>query len=325
MSKRALTRVAISALAVVGVLTASATSASAATVTLTNPRIAVHFDYAAGQQPENILVRPDGTADLVLARSYQVVNVDRQGRVRVLGTLPAPSDGGANTPVLGFALATGIARSDDGTLYVGYAAGSSELTGIWRLRPGGAPRRIAALPANSLPNGMALNRDTGDLLVADSVLGRIWRVPTGRGEPSVWVSDRALERVGEFQIGANGLKIHNGAVWVSNSDQGTLHRIPVDRRGNAGPFELRASGIVNVDDFDFVGRSNVVVAALNVSNQVVVIQPDGTYTVALTAEDGLNIATAIGIRGTTAYVTSGSFLLTSGQDPNLLLADITMG
>jgi hypothetical protein len=51
-----------------------------------------------------------------------------------------------------------------------YATGTPDLTGVWRLSPGRAPVRIAALPSTGLPNGLALNPQTGVLYIADSVL-----------------------------------------------------------------------------------------------------------------------------------------------------------
>jgi hypothetical protein len=62
-------------------------------------------------------------------------------------SLPKPPDGGINTPVLHFQFLSGIVRMPDGTLYLGYATGTSNLTGTWRVRPGGAPQRVIALSA----------------------------------------------------------------------------------------------------------------------------------------------------------------------------------
>ena len=76
---------------------------------MSDPRVVAHFDFAKGQTPENIALEPDGSADLTFSFARQVANVTRQGHTRILATLP---------PVVGAALVTGIARADDGTLYV---------------------------------------------------------------------------------------------------------------------------------------------------------------------------------------------------------------
>src|SRR4051812_6359876 len=50
------------------VLPATATAA-------TSPRIIVHYDLAAGQQPENVVVEPRGDLDITLATALQVERV----------------------------------------------------------------------------------------------------------------------------------------------------------------------------------------------------------------------------------------------------------
>jgi len=311
MFRRGFTAVGIVAVALF--VSAIPASASAAPSAVSHPRIVAHFDVATGQQPENILVEPGGV-DLVFSRSFQVVRIGQDRRVRVLATLPTPADGGVNTPGLGFPIATGIARGADGSLYVGFAAGSDDLTGVWRIRAGKKPQRVIPLTALSFPNGIDIDRRTGDVYVADSSRGIIWRAPSGGGRPVAWSSAQELAPTTFF--GANGLKVHDGAVWASNLDRGTLLRIPLGWRG--GRVETRFTGKSGIDDFAFVGHS--VLAANNPNNEVVLIRPDGTSKTVLTAADGLQQPTAVGIRGNTVYVTSAAYF--SGQDPNLLVGHL---
>lgn len=298
--------------AVISPATAEATTASGVSAS----RIAVHFDLAAGQQPENIDLAPNGDAQVTFAGARQIAEVTPGGRTRVLATLPAPADGGVNTPALHFPLTTGIVRDHDGTLYFLYATGTADLTGVWRLRPGGTPKRIAALPAAGLPNGMALEPHTRTLYIADSVLGKIWQVPTTGGTPKTWSA--APELAVDGFLGANGLKIHNGAVWATNLDHGTVLRIPFGREGKAGRVETKATGLAGIDDFTFTGRGDTILAALDPSSTVALIRPDGTHSTVLSAADGLQNPTSIAVRGTTVYVLSAAYL--TAQDPNLLLA-----
>src|SRR6266851_9074055 len=85
------------AAAAVAVVAATAVTASAATEPVSNPRILVHYDLAAGQQPENVALEPDGNLDVTLSRAGQVERVSPTGQRQLLATLPAPSDGGVNT------------------------------------------------------------------------------------------------------------------------------------------------------------------------------------------------------------------------------------
>ena len=187
--------------------------------------IAVHFDPAKGQTPENIALGPDGTAYVTFSAARQVAAVSPGGAVRILVTMPAPPDGGVNTPVSKSAMTGGIVRTGDGTLYFLYDTGDADSTGLYRLRPGGTPHRIAALSAAGLPNGLALDEHTGTFYAADSVLGVVWTMPLSGGPVRVWSAAPELAPAGF--LGANGIKVHDGAVWVSNLDKATLLRIPV--------------------------------------------------------------------------------------------------
>ncbi|WP_327313212.1 hypothetical protein [Streptomyces sp. NBC_01235] len=289
--------------------------------TVSDPRVVAHFDLAQGQTPENIALEPDGSADLTFASARQVANVTRNGRTRIIATLPAVAN--PRTPVTGAAVVLGIARAEDGTLYVNYATGTSA-TGIWRIAPGSAPRQIAQLPPNGFPNGLALDERRGVLYAADSVLGIVWRVPRSGGQPTAWAMGAELEPRNAppaARVGANGLRFHRDAVWVSNSNAGTLLRIPVCRNGSAGAIETRARGLAAIDDFGFVERHrDTALAALIGGSEVALIRRDGTHRVVLTREDGLSNPTSVAVRGRTVYVPSAAYF--TRQDPNLLLARV---
>ena len=316
MSKKFARNMLVAAVAVASLAVGWPGSATAATAPLSHARIAQHFDLADGRMPENIAVEPDGSVDLSFSAARQIARVGRDGTVRVLATLPAPADGGGNTPALGFPLVTGLVRDAHGTLYFLYATGTADLTGVWRLTPGGVPERIAALPADGLPNGLAL--DSGRLYVTDSVRGAVWRVPARGGEATLWASGPELAPTGF--LGANGLKVHGGALWASNMDKGTVVRIPLKKDGTAGAAEIRAEQLPGIDDFAFVGRGDRLLATLDQSDQVALVEPDGTHTIVLDAQDGLQNPTALAVRGDTVYVTSAAYL--TKQDPNLLTARI---
>jgi sugar lactone lactonase YvrE len=309
-------------LAVAGVavvwLAVTAAPALASVPPVSGARVAVHFDLAAGQQPENIVLEPDGAADVTFAFIGEVARVTRDGDIRVLSALPAPPPGSV-TPILGTpSFLGGIALGGDGTRYVNYSTGTTALNGIWRTRPGGQPTRIVALPADSFANGLALDQRAGTLYVADSALGVIWRAPVSGGPAVVWASGPQLQKTGF--LGANGIKVHDGAVWVSNTDQATLLRIPVLPGGSAGPIETAASGLTSIDDFTF-STGDTVLAALDGVSELALIRPDGTSTIVLTAADGLSNPTSVAVSGDTIYVPSAAYL--TGADPNLLIAHLT--
>lgn len=106
-------------------------------------------------------------------------------------------------------------------------------------------------------------------------------------------------------FGANGLRFHKGAVWVSNLAKGTLLRIPVTASGAPGRIHTVTSSLTGVDDFTFLNdRSDVVFAAQNGLNQVALVHPDGTTETVLTAKDGLASPTSTAVRGNRLYITN---------------------
>ncbi|MFJ9829316.1 SMP-30/gluconolactonase/LRE family protein [Streptomyces sp. NPDC101160] len=309
--------------AALGVLAAGPAPAAPATTgdpTVSDPRILAHFDFTQGQTPENIALEPDGSADVTFAFAGQVARVDLSGHTEIIAQLPPVAN--PQTPNIGAAIVTGIARTHDGVLYVAYATGTAE-TGIWRVAPdGSAPEQIAQLPANSLPNGIAVDEECGTLYAADSVLGRVWSISLDDPKPRVWASGTELLPSAPNGFGANGLKLHNGAVWVSNSDRGTLLRIPFEPDRTAGPVQTRATGLDGVDDFAFTGYGDTLLAARVLLNEVDFVRADGTHKAVLTAAAGLKNPTSVAVRGKTVYVNSASYF-EQQKDPNLLLARIS--
>jgi sugar lactone lactonase YvrE len=308
MPKPLVKSVLVAAVGTTAVLSGVPAATASPAETAPSARIVARFDLAAGQTAENAVVEPDGTADVSFAVANQVAQVSRDGTVSVLAQLPA----GGRCAIFPGAAALGLARAHDGTVYVVECSSDSH-TGVWAIRKGAEPVQIAQLAPAGLPNGMAVDERTGDLYVADSFLGEVWKVPTRGGAPSLWAAGPQLAKV-SFG-GANGLAVHNGAVWVGNTDQGLIVRIPIqDGDGSAGPIQTVATGLDGVDDFAVVGPDNTIIAALNFSSQVVLIKHGQQPRVLLTAADGLSNPTAVRVRNDTLYVTSAAYF--TGNDPN---------
>ncbi|WP_260695743.1 SMP-30/gluconolactonase/LRE family protein [Streptomyces sp. IB201691-2A2] len=279
---------------------------------VTDVRTTEKFDFAAGEIPENITVNPDGSTTLsmlgscaVCQRTHgaQLMHISASGHRTVLVTGQVGEAISGNT------------RGNDGTVYYSlWAPGNAARNGVYKLLPDGTPRRIAALPADTSPNGLAIDPAGATLYIADSLKGIIWSAPVSGGPATPWLTDAALAPVPTeaLPIGANGVKFHNDALWVSNFNKGTLLRVPVTGTGAAGPVRLVAGGLPNIDDLSFLTpRSDVVFAAQNGSSsqngpdRVVVIYPDGTYKPVLTSADGLASPSATPVRGDRLYITDG--------------------
>ena len=300
------------------VSTAPAALATPGGTRLADVRVLAHFDRAAGQAAESIAPEPDGGADIGMIPGRQVVRVFPDGSVRVLVTMPLPPGGGGTTPVVGMPVVTGVARTAAGNLYFLYSTGQAGQTGIWQLGRAGTARLVVPFPADTMLNALIVDSARNRFLVTDSAGGRIWQAPLGGGAATVWSADPALAPDGF--LGANGLKIHDGAVWASNSDRGTLVRIPLTPGGGSGRGQVRATGLEGIDDFDFTGRGDEVFAAVNEADELVRVSPDGTRETLLDAGDGMEGTTAVAVRGDRVYVTNGANL--AGNDPNLMLAGL---
>lgn len=302
--------VSLSLLAIAGVTTSMTASAQ-----LSDPAIIAHFDIGTQQQPENIKLEPDGSAVVTFNRARQVARVSTNGTVTILATLPAPASGAA--------AASGIVRANDGTLYVNYNAGA--LSSIWRIPPkGGSPAQFAALPDVAALNGLAIDESESNLYITDSTNGAVWKISLHgtTGAASLWTQGAPLQRSGSAPQGANGIKVHNGAVWVSNTAQGTLMSIPVNKDGTAGTITTKATGLTAIDDFAFTGSGDVV-AAQNFVSEVSIVYQDGSHVTVLTSSDGLSNPTSIAIRGTTVYIASAAYF--TQVDPNLMIAHLDNG
>jgi hypothetical protein len=290
---------------------AGTTVGGAAWPIVSDPRIVASFNLAAGETPEAIALAPDGSADVSLAKASTVVNVTRDGRVTPLGQVPR--SGGC--PTLGIPFGAGIARALSGAVYLVNCTGNAD-TGVWRLNGLDPATQIARLPRAAVPHGMALDPRDEDLYIADSSLGVIWRIPAAGGRAIVWASGPALHKISLF--GANGVAVHDDAVWVSNTDQGTIVEIPIRRDGTAGPVRTVAFGFPgDIGSFTVFGRDDIIVGALTRSNQIVLIAPGEQPRVLLTAAQGLSNPTDVALRHGVLYVTNGAYF--TGADPNLLV------
>ena len=239
--------------------------------------------YEEGTFLENVAVRANGDLLVVDHTSHTVLRVTPEGETDVFASLP---DGTA-----------GVALDLDGTVVVtsGYQDDGGFLT---VLAPSGAPERVIPVPGSVFLNGATLLR-AGVFLVADSVAGRLYEVDIRSGETTVWLAHETLGQNPDYPTypGANGVKIHAGAVYVTNSAQARLVRIPLDGTA-AGDPETVLTGLV-IDDFA-IASDGTLYGATHVFNTVVRVEPDGSATTIATADDGMTGATAVAFGRTEA-------------------------
>lgn len=296
------------------------------------PEVIRAFDAAKGELPEGLAVRA-GEAYVGFAPTGVIVALPLDGahEPAPFGTLPAP--------VPNQAFMTGLALDAQDRLYAAMVSFTPDVApGIYRVpAAGGDAALFASAPDMVFPNGLAFASD-GALLVTDSAKGAVFRVATD-GTVAPWLVDPSLSGqvdfcgpdLGSFDIGANGIAITGGAVFVANNDRGSIVRIPIEGDGSAGPAELFVA-----PDCDRLGGADGLVAdasgnlwvAVNRQNRLVRI--DAAKTVTVVGEGGtldFPASLAFGDVDGTASLLVTSFALaaaSSGGDPHPSLGAISL-
>jgi sugar lactone lactonase YvrE len=279
----------------------------------TELRTVVAFDPAAGQAPENLAIARDGTIYVSLAFASQIRRIAPDGRQV---SLTIPTRGGITVGVA-------IDGHHDGDLDVAVRSADPAAAGIWRVSRSSFadPTRIAALPTSSFPNGITFD-SAGNLYVADSSLGRIWRIAPGSSQATVWSESPLLDPTGAsftgFPLpGANGIKIHHDVAYVSNTATQDILTIPVLRDGEAGSVAVRFTGI-EADDFAFAANGDLYVTE-NPLSALIRVTPAGDITTLATKTDGLDNPSAVAFdprphRRKDLYITNAAYF---GTHPSL--------
>jgi sugar lactone lactonase YvrE len=268
----------VAALVAMGVLVSLGRPA----VATAHVRRVLTFDASAGELPESVVVDRRGTIYVSLAPLGQVRAIAPDGGQQVVATLPAGSGFGA----LGLALGP---RDD---VYVAVSTFDRATNGVYRVGRGGRVERLPGTEAIVLPNGLVFDR-RGDLFVTDSVGGAIWRVPAN-GSAELWLQHPLLQGDNSapppVPLGVNGIAFGDGTLFVTNTEKGSVIRVPVKRDASPGTLSVLAQGpaLMGADGLTLDTRGSLYVA-VNGQNTVVEVSPGGaTLTTLATAADGLD-------------------------------------
>ncbi|MEO6599037.1 MAG: hypothetical protein ABIQ16_04135 [Polyangiaceae bacterium] len=276
-----------------------------------------HFDPAAGELPEGMVVSRD-VAYVGFAPTSRVVRFDFvTGLATPYGELPVA--------VSGQGFMTGLAQSASGEVYAGLASFVPEVqAGIYRIpKSGGAATLFAKDGALSFPNALTFDGD-GALWATDSDSGSVFRIsPDGHAER--WATGEALTGQKEacdnagpgFRIGANGIVVERDAVYVVNMDHATLLKIPRDAAGNAGvPSVLAGPDCDALGGADGLARSpdGSFVIAVNRQNKLVRVTKSGAIETIVQGAP-FDFPATVAYRGTTLYATNFALATASAGKP----------
>lgn len=251
------------------------------------PVVETLASYPHGAFLENLVIDRSGAIVFTSYFAKSLMILRPGGQATELATLPAH-------PV-------GILETADGFVVTAHAVPFTNAPAflssnkILILGRDGAVRRTIEAPDARFLNGLvALSPDK--LLIADSVAGLIWVLNPASGTLAPWLRADALAAdpaATQFLPAANGLKLHGGALYVSNSSRGAIYRQKLTRAGEPdgppGAF-VRAGP---VDDFAFAGDGSIYAATHGA--RLLRIAPDGQVSAVL--ETGCDACTSIGLTG----------------------------
>lgn len=159
----------------------------------------------------------------------------------------------------------GMVFDSDGTLYFGAAGrGIHDKTSpptqqVWRMARGAAPQHLLTIDGARALNGMTLLAP-GRLLLADGRGGIVWHLDVRSQQATRWLHSEMLDIPAGFALptpAANGVKIHAGHLYISNTARGAMLRVRIGADlAPAGPVEVFAEP-VRADDFAFSPSGNL--------------------------------------------------------------------
>jgi sugar lactone lactonase YvrE len=205
----------------------------------------------------------------------QVVVFDRDGRLkRVLNV--------ANSSTL--LLGLGFHPLTHALLVIDFGGGK-----VLSVDPqSGASTVFATVTGASGLNGLTFDA-AGNVYVSDSSQGIVWKTGPHGGAATPFVSSALLTTTGVPPFGANGLGFNRAhdALFVANTGNDTVVRIPVSSGGVAGTPAVFVNGINGADGL-LVDRDDNLWVVANQADEIVVVDPSGKVIAKLGDFDGLD-------------------------------------
>jgi len=270
--------------------------------------------YPHGAFFENLTVAPDQT---VFATSYfakQIIALSPTNAAQDLAVLPAHPVGIIQTPT-GFLVTAHRVPFTKAPDFMS----SNEILVLDR--NGNVERTIAAPDAGFLNGLVAVAPDK--VLIADSVAGLIWALTPSNGTLRPWLADPLLTAdpaAKDFRPGANGLKVRDGALYVSNTSRGVIYRVALTPQFEPAGGSTTVAVTGQVDDFAISPRGTIY--ATTHGAKLLAIEPDGTMRSVL--ETGCDSCTSVAMarrngKDTLIVLTTGN-LFEGGETPARILA-----
>lgn len=243
--------------------------------------------YPHGAFLENLAVDPDGTVYFTSYFSKSLMVLRPGAEAVALVTLPVH-------PV-------GVLRTTGGFIVTAHAIPFTNAPAflssneILILGADGTTQRTIKAPDARFLNGLvALSPDK--VLIADSVAGLIWALTPSTGALRPWLRGDAFTAdpaSTERRPAANGLKLHGGQLYISNSSRGAIYRVALTKAGEPLGTPARFVAPGPVDDFAFASDGSIYAATHG--SKLLRISPKGKVTFAMA--DGCDSCTSVAVTG----------------------------
>jgi len=187
-------------------------------------------------------------------------------------------------PDAAYAGALGMAFARNGDLWIAMLNFMEPARhGLYRVSPDGRFELAVAMNPDEIvaPNGLAFDPH-GDLYITECINGGIWKVVNGQNTATLWLVHDLLAPPATGVFGANGIVYKDGALFVANTDQGTILKVPVGRDGSPGEPTVLTSGLNGPDGLT-LGPDGELYAACCYGGQLARITEDGAVEVVLGA------------------------------------------
>ena len=245
-------------------------------------RVDTVHEFPVNYFVENIAVRRSGELLVSVHNRNELIQVDpkrQDSPAVVVYTFP----GGA----------LGIVEVEDDVFYVSSGSiGQKGSHGVFKVnmapfkvtQDGKIEQKASITKLVDVPDALFLNgsalldRTKGVILLADSILGQVYSLNVKSSEVQVWVQDKILAKVTDNPMmpGVNGIKVHKGHLYLSNTDAHLFLRIAIlDSGAAAGQVEIVADKC-NADDFIFDDDDGTAYLTTHTYQSVIRLRADGT-------------------------------------------------
>ncbi len=234
-------------------------------------------EWEPGTFLENLAAGPGGSWLVTIPSHNRVDRVDPDGQHQVVAEFDRHP--------------TGIVTDSTGAFVLNGTIGERD----WQLThvTGHGTQLVIGLPELIFGNGM---EQAGEHLFAvDSAQGLVLAVDPRDGTSAIWLRHDWLARPNPDvpMPGANGIAVHDGWVYLSNTGRGLLLRCPLDATDPAAELKIVAERLVS-DDFA-VHPDGSIYLATHFLDSVLRLDRDGSRTDIAGREQGIAGSTAVAV------------------------------